>query len=395
MKRIEHAFFLTLLVITTLAFGGLVQSFLQPLFWAAVLATLFHGVQQRYLDRLGGRANLAALLTLLTIVVIVIGPLLVIGMAAARESIAIYERVASGDINVQGLVDRVEGWMPTIAAYAERVGTDLNQLRQNLSEAAVTASQAIASQALNIGQEALRFTVLLGLMLYILYFFLRDGKKMVDMLIQTLPLGDDREHRLLGKFAEVSRATIKGTLVVGVVQGSLGGLAFWLLGISGPVFWGVIMTVLSFLPAVGSARVWGPAAIILIATGEVVQGVILIGVGALLIGLVDNILRPILVGRDTQMPDFLILLATLGGITVFGISGFVIGPIIAAFFLAIWQMFQEIYVTDGPTGVDKERLTRPEAPLPSPEPARSSTDSVPLPAEAPPLTPIPPLPPSA
>jgi predicted PurR-regulated permease PerM len=127
------------------------------------------------------------------------------------------------------------------------------------------------------------------------------------------------------------------------VQGSLGGLLFWILGIDSPIFWGVIMTILSLLPAIGSALIWGPAAIILIATGSIVKGIILIAAGTLIIGLVDNVLRPILVGRDTKMPDFLILITTLGGLTLFGISGFVIGPIIAALFLAVWEMFIEEY----------------------------------------------------
>ena len=139
----------------------------------------------------------------------------------------------------------------------------------------------------------------------------------------------------------MSRATIKGTLVVGLVQGALGGVLFWAVGIPAPVFWGVVMTVFSILPAVGAGLVWGPAAIILLALGEIVRGVVLIIVGTVIIGLVDNLLRPILVGRDTQMPDYLVLVSTLGGLAVFGISGFVIGPVVAAFFLVVWEMFAE------------------------------------------------------
>jgi predicted PurR-regulated permease PerM len=183
-------------------------------------------------------------------------------------------------------------------------------------------------------------------MLYILYFFLRDGDRLVDAVIRALPLGDRRERRLLAKFAEVSRATIKGTLIVGVVQGALGGLLFWVLGIPGPVFWGAIMTVLAVLPVVGTALVWAPAAIILLARGEIVKGVVLLAAGILVIGLVDNVLRPVLVGRDTQMPDYLVLLATLGGLGMFGMSGFVIGPVIAAFFLVVWDMFAQEHAED-------------------------------------------------
>ena len=242
---------------------------------------------------------------------------------------------------VQG--DRCLPVEPLVGDYLDRFGVDVQQVMDGLSSAAVAASRFIASQALVIGQNALRITALFFLMLYLLFFFLRDGGEMVEAIIRVLPLGDERERRLFDKFSEVARATIKGTLVVGFVQGFLGGLLFWILGIAAPVFWGVIMTVLSLLPAIGSALVWLPAAIILMATGSVLKGIILIAVGTLVIGLVDNLLRPLLVGRDTKMPDFLILLSTLGGITVFGISGFVIGPIIAAFFLVVWDMFRQEY----------------------------------------------------
>ena len=155
----------------------------------------------------------------------------------------------------------------------------------------------------------------------------------VATLIRVLPLGDARVSQLLAKFSDVAIAMIKGTLVVGIVQGAIGGVLFWTLGIPAPVFWGTVMAMFSVLPAVGPGLVWAPAAIILFGLGEIVKGIVVIIVGVIVIGLVDNVLRPILVGRDTEMPDYLVLLATLGGLSVFGVSGFVIGPVIAAFFL--------------------------------------------------------------
>src|SRR5581483_6821834 len=199
----------------------------------------------------------------------------------------------------------------------------------------------LASSALGIGQDVLRIAALFFLMLYILFFFLRDGSRLVAMLIRVVPLQDMRERELLAKFAEVSRATIKGTLVVGIVQGAMGGILFWALGIPAPVFWGTLMAMFSVLPAVGPGLIWLPAAVILMAMGHIVKGIIVIAAGVLVIGLVDNVLRPLLVGRDTQMPDYLVLLATLGGLAVFGVSGFVIGPVIAAFFLVVWEMFAQ------------------------------------------------------
>jgi predicted PurR-regulated permease PerM len=170
------------------------------------------------------------------------------------------------------------------------------------------------------------------------FFFVRDGAALLERLVRVIPLGDQRERRLFRKFAEVSRATLKGTVVVAIVQGTLGGLSLAVVGIDGAVFWGVVMTILSVLPAVGTSLIWLPAAGWLFATGSVGKAVALIVMGVL-IGFVDNFLRPVLVGRDTKMPDYLILLSTLGGITAFGLSGFVIGPIIAALCVAGWDMF--------------------------------------------------------
>jgi predicted PurR-regulated permease PerM len=194
-----------------------------------------------------------------------------------------------------------------------------------------------------IGQDTIRITIFFFLMLYLLYFFLRDGKKIIDGLVRALPFGDERERHLLERFAEVSRATLKGTLVVGFVQGLMGGILFALFGIGAPILWGVVMALLSIIPALGPAIVWLPAAIILIAKGSIWQGITIIAVGSVVIGLADNVLRPLLVGRDTRLPDYLILLSTLGGLTAFGISGIVIGPIIAAFFLSVWEMAEEEY----------------------------------------------------
>lgn len=341
IQKLQNRFFIGLVLLTTLVFFWLIADFFQPVFWAAVLAILFRPVYRRLRILLHGHDAVASVLTIILIVLLVILPLFGIGLALVREASGLVERVASGEVDVQEGVERAEQAIPAIAEFLEEFGVEVGRVRQALSSAVTTGSQFLASQALQIGQDALRITVLFFLTLYFLFFLLKDGDKVITAIIRALPLGDRRERRLFSKFAEVSRATIKGTLVVGVVQGALGGLAFWALGIRAAVFWGIVMTVLSLLPAVGAAVVWVPAVIILIATGSFVKGLILLVLGTFVISLVDNILRPILVGRDTKMPDYLILLATLGGLTVFGISGFVVGPIIASLFLTVWVMFQE------------------------------------------------------
>ena len=347
VQTVQQAFFITLVALVSLAFLALLQDFLQPLFWAAVLAILFRPAYRRVLRAFEGRAALASVTTLLVILLAVILPLFFVGLAVSREAAEFYERIATGEIDLQEQIQMLERAVPPVRAFMDRWGIEVERLRQGVSGAAVRISQFLASQALVIGQNALRFGLLFFLMLYLLFFFLRDGDRLIEAVVRALPLGDERERRLLTRFAEAARATIKGTLVVGLVQGTLGGLLFWVLGIQAAVFWGVIMTLLSLLPAVGSVLVWGPAALILLAFGEVVKGIILLVIGTLIIGLVDNVLRPVLVGRDTQMPDYMVLLSTLGGLTVFGLSGFVIGPVIAALFLSVWEMFEREYGEDG------------------------------------------------
>ncbi|MDX1548487.1 MAG: AI-2E family transporter [Rhodothermales bacterium] len=368
IKTIQNAFFITLLLLVTVAFLWLIQDFMQPVFWAAVLAVIFYPLYQRIRRAVKERDALASVLTVLLILVIVILPLFLVGLAVTREAVGLYQRIASGEIDLQEALRTLERAIPLADDLLGRAGVDLEQVREGLADAAVTASRYLASQALTIGQNTVRIAVMFFLMLYLLFFFLRDGERLIDAIVRALPLGDRRERLLFVKFAEVARATLKGTLVVGVVQGTLGGVLFWMLGIDAAVFWGVIMTVLSLLPAVGAAIVWAPAAVILLATGNVAKGLILAAAGTLLIGLVDNLLRPVLVGRDTKMPDYLILLSTLGGLALFGLSGFVIGPVIAALFLAVWQMFVDEYGSADDPAPPAPPMP-PQEPPPAPEAA--------------------------
>jgi predicted PurR-regulated permease PerM len=350
---IQNVSFLVLVALTTLVFLALIGSFLMPVFWAAVLATVFFPLQSRYAATLGGRRSLASVATILTIMMLVVIPLFLVGLAMSREAIDLHEQITSGAIDLQAPLRFLQRITPLASDYLGGLGIDVEGLVQRLSTTAVTVSQFIASRALGIGQDVLRITALFFVMVYILFFFLRDGRQLVATLIRMLPLGDARERQLLAKFAEVSLATIKGTLVVGIVQGAIGAVLFWALGIPAPVFWGTLMAMFSVLPAVGPGLVWLPAAVILLGMGQIVKGIILIAAGVLVIGLVDNVLRPLLVGRDTQMPDYLVLLATLGGLALFGVSGFVIGPVIAAFFLVVWEMFADEYAE--PTTTHGER----------------------------------------
>lgn len=340
---VQSAFFFALLITATLAFFAMLLPFFEPILWAVTLAVLFKPVQRYLLNFFNHKENLAAITTLFIILFAVIVPAMFLFTAVAKEGVDLYQAIASGEVDLSGPLSWIQSTLPSLAERAESFGINLEELKQKFSSSALQSSQWAASHLFTFGQNTLSFTALFILMLYLLFFFLRDGKKIIEKIIEILPIGDERERYLLAKFAEVSRATIKGTLVVGMVQGTLGGITFALLGIQSAIFWGVVMTLLSILPAIGSALVWLPAALYLIANGMLVKGIILILVGVFVIGMVDNVLRPILVGRDTKMPDYLILLSTLGGLAMIGISGFVLGPVIAAFFLTIWTMFAQEY----------------------------------------------------
>lgn len=337
--KLEQRSFLMLLLLVSLLFLALLRPFWGAIFWACIIGLLFYPLNRCFLRSWGQRPSLSALATLVVCVVICIVPALFVLGLFFQEGADLYQRLQSGDLDLGNRIERVREAFPAAQILLERLNLDLNNVKEQLSGAALTASGYIAQNAVQFGQGLLQYFVSLGLMLYMAFFMLRDGDQLVALLVRALPIGDDREHLLFVKFAEVARATIKGNLVVAVVQGTLGGFIFWALDIPGAFLWGAVMTLLSLVPVVGAGLILGPVAIYLFAIGEWVQGLILVGFGAGVIGLADNILRPILVGRDTKLPDYIVLLSTLGGFVLFGMNGFVVGPLIAALFVAFWGIF--------------------------------------------------------
>ncbi|MCK7543896.1 AI-2E family transporter [Marinobacter bryozoorum] len=338
-ESLERWTFLGSLLLVSLAFLFLLKPFFGPIFWAVAIALIFHPVRQRLAGRMGDRPNLVAFVTLLICMVIVIIPVMVLISSLVAEGLAVYQKIQDGDIRPGEYLDQVNQSFPAIEAFLSQFNLDFSALRDRLVSGVAGASQFLARQALGLGQNTFQFFLSLALMVYLAFFLLRDGSRLVDLLIQALPLGDERERLLFAKFAEVTRATVKGNLLIAIIQGALGGLIFWILGITGALLWGVVMAIFSLLPAVGAAVVWVPAAIYLAAVGEYVPAIVLTAFGAIVIGLADNLLRPILVGRDTKLPDYIVLLSTLGGLVMFGINGFVMGPLVAALFMAFWGIF--------------------------------------------------------
>jgi predicted PurR-regulated permease PerM len=338
VQATEKRVFVGLLILVSLLFLYLLKPFFNAIFWAGVIGIMFSPLQMR-LTKKWQSQNLAALTTLAVCLLLGIFPSLLILSSLFRESVDLFHRIQSGEIDPSLFIDHIREGFPIVQELFESLNIDLGMVKERLSSAAIAASQFLAQNTIAIGQNTVQFFVSLGITIYLTFFILRDGPWLVALIIKALPLGDQREHQLKDKLVEVTRATVKGSLVVAIVQGSLGGIIFGILGIPGSVLWGVVMTLLSLIPVVGAGLVWGPVAVYLFAVGQWEQGLILTLFGAGVIGLVDNILRPILVGRDTKLPDYIVLLSTLGGFALFGMSGFVLGPVVAAVFVASWDIF--------------------------------------------------------
>ncbi|MCK1736450.1 AI-2E family transporter [Bradyrhizobium sp. 138] len=341
MRTSEDRSFLVWLGVISVAFGWLLWPFSGALLWATLLAIIFAPFYRRCVATFPAWRNLAALSTVVVVIVMVLIPVGVVIASLIDQGGELYQRVQSGEINLAHPLQQLRSALPDWAAsLSDRLaGIDFSALKERLSGLVVPAGQQLAGHAINIGQLTLEFAASLLVMLYLLFFFLRDGDELNIRIRDALPLRPSHAAEILDTFTLAVRGTIKGIMLVALIQGALGGVIFWLLGLTAPLLAGAIMALLSLLPVLGSALVWVPAAIYLLVSGSVTKGIILLAFGTFVIGLADNFLRPVLVGQSIQMPSYVVLLATLGGLAVLGANGFVIGPLVAAMFLTAWRIF--------------------------------------------------------
>jgi predicted PurR-regulated permease PerM len=321
------------LVAVTVAFGAVIAGFWQPTFWAVVIGILFKPMMSRIDTAFSGRSSLAAATTVLLIFVFVLVPALLVASIIIDEAANLYSRIAKGDIDLGAIARGMERHVfPRLREWAPQIGIEIDQIAEKLRAAVTAAVNAALSLVLSAGQNAATLVMNFLLVLYLLFFVLPDGSKIVSKIRDAVLLPESQKQRFLTKFVDVSVATLKGTFSVGLVQGILGGLIFSLLGIGGAVFWGAVMGIVSIIPAFGTALVWVPAAVLLFANGAWIKAMILMAFGVFVISMVDNVLRPVIVSCASQMPDYLVLLSTMGGLSLMGISGFMVGPIVAALF---------------------------------------------------------------
>ncbi len=338
--QIERGGFAVLIALLTLGLAYIAWPFASPLLWAALAAIMFQPLYQWFLARLGGRTNRAALATLAVITVAVLLPALFIGSLVIEEAAGVVIAFQQGKINVADWFAHVLAALPqNIQASLSSSGLgDLASVQAKAQQFLTESAGLIARQAVAFGGGVFGFVLAFGVGLYVTFFLLRDGRSIGTAIQHALPLEPGVSQEMAGRFLSIVRATIKGSVVVGLVQGALGAITFWIVGMPSIMLLGVLMAVFSLLPALGPAIIWAPVAIYLLATGAIWQGVLVLVSGVAVIGMADNVLRPILVGRDTGIPDWIILITTLGGIAAMGLAGIVVGPLVAGLFLAGWSM---------------------------------------------------------
>ena len=332
----------TVLLLMVIAISALFISMIRPFLMAIFLAGLFSAMARPVFRRINiafhGRRHLASLTTLLLMTIVVMVPLLLLISVVVAQAIDVGQAITPW---IQGNVenpDKVSDYLRHLPFY-EQLVPHRDAILQKVGELVTMISKFLVSGLSSATLGTANFLFMSFIFLYTVYFFQMDGDRLVKKVLYYLPLNSDDEILMLEKFTSVTRATLKGTLLIGILQGSLAGIAFAVAGIDNAVFWGTVMAVMSIIPSIGSALVWAPAAIILISQGSVFNGVGLLLFCGLIVGSLDNILRPALVGRDTKMHELMIFFGTLGGIMMFGITGIFIGPLIASLFLTIWELY--------------------------------------------------------
>jgi predicted PurR-regulated permease PerM len=359
--RFRQGFLLLLVAAISLLFLFVVRRFLLAVLLAAVFAGVTFPLYRWLLKRLRGRRALASIATILILLLGVALPLA--GFLAMVASEAVQVSQEAGDW-FQQQRERFAEWrrlaerVPLLARLMPAPGEVAEQFR----EVAGRTGGALMGTVAAATRGTMSFFLQLFVMLYALFYFLIDGPGILRQILYYIPLEPSEEEALLERFVSVTRATLKGSLLIGAIQGAAAGLAFWAAGVPGPAFWGTVMVVLSVIPAVGAALVWVPAVVYLLLVGKVGAAIGLLAWCALVVSTIDNFLRPRLVGRDARMSDLLILLSTLGGIFVFGAVGFIVGPIVAALFVSIWHIYGETFSAWLPAVPEKVRVVPPSDP---------------------------------
>jgi predicted PurR-regulated permease PerM len=359
--QLQHASFLLILAVVSLMMAVIVWPFATALLWAALAAIMFQPLYRWMLKKMRGRRNPAAVASLLVIFFAVLVPALWLATLVVQEALTLVAALQQQPVDLAATFDNIYGMLPQAAQEAvDRSGwADVSSAQAKLQELLTASAGMIASQAVSIGSGALSFMLSFAVGLYVMFFLLRDGERIGRTLLNTAPVERSVSERLAERFLGIVRATIKGSGVVGLVQGVLAGISFLIVGLESALLFSVLTTIFALVPVIGAGAIYIPVGLWLLLTGAVWQGAFVLIFGVIVISNADNVLRPILVGRDTGIPDWIILVTTLGGISLLGFSGIVLGPLVAGLFLASWSILQEYREEDaradeeiGPITVD-------------------------------------------
>jgi len=338
--KLRNIIFFGLFGIVLIMAVVLIMPFFYPIFWAAVIAIMFRPAYKK-LNLKKDRPNFNALVSVILILLIIILPLGLVGALLVNESMIMFNSLGSESSTI---TETFKSAIETLKhnRFTAPLNIDEAFWTDKFSSFARDLSEFIYSHLKSITQNVAQFLIMFIIMVYTLYFFIRDADKLTRLFSRVCPIGKGKEKLLVEKFIATTRATLKSTLVIGIFQGTLGCLVFWAVGIQGAMVWGVVMVFASILPT-GSAIIWVPAGIIMLLTSHIWKGIVLLVFGTFVIGIVDNILRPVLIGKELQMHNLLILFSTLGGLVLFGFSGFIIGPVIVSVLLALWEIYNVYY----------------------------------------------------
>ena len=336
--KFRKGFLLLLAAGISAIFFAMIRSFLIALLLAAILSGIAHPFYRRVLRLFRGRKALASVATLLVVLTVIVVPLIGLLGIVASQAVEVSQTVRPAIEELIREPNQLDRMLQRLPAY-DRLEPYQDQIIAKLGELAARTGAFLVNSLTAATRGTAIFFFMLFIMFYAMFFFLIDGRSLLDKILLYMPLSAEDEHRMVEKFVSVTRATLKGSLVIGNAQGGLAGLAFAVVGIDGAVFWATLMAVLSIIPGVGAALIWVPAVVYLVAVGHPGAAIGLAIWCAGLVGTIDNFLRPKLIGKDTKMPDLLILLGTLGGIILFGALGFIIGPIVAALFITVWDIY--------------------------------------------------------
>lgn len=352
---------LVITVLVSVAFLDMVSSFLVSLALAAIAAALLEPVYRFLFRRIGNRAGLASLITVLAVLVAVVVPTIMVAVVAQQQAAAIVDMntldQSLNKVTAALKLAELPGWLP----FRETIVEAAPQIIAKLQELSGAIGSFLASMLVNLAKGTSAFFLNLFIFIYAMWMFLQMETPVLKQLLGFSGLRPETQDFLYNRVVSISRATIKGGLLIGIVQGALGALGFWAAGIEGAALWGIVMVIAAIVPGIGAAFVVVCGAVYLAIIGETGPAIALGIWGVLVVGTIDNVLRPVLVGRDAEMDEVLMLIATLGGLATFGAAGLVLGPVLAGLFVAIWttlsRSIQDFRGESPETPRDKENQT--------------------------------------